>query len=367
MTTKLSFVDLQIRSFRNINELSLTELGRINVISGNNGHGKTSALEAIYFVSTSRSFRAEKLRDLVSEGSEHCHVRAHISEGGYVREQQAALGPRSRKRQIDGAKTTKIAEFATKTPVVVFHPGDLLLASGPASLRRTLLDRVALFIEPPSAAHRRAYQKAVRERQRVLEERGVRASELFAYEELMAKHGSALSRARARAAERLSEALSRAFCRMAAPNLKLRVEYEPGGTEDPELFLKTLAERRVSDQQRRGAGFGPQKDELALSIDGRSARRHASQGQQRILALAIKTAELHCVREARGTHPVLLLDDVSSELDPTRIGAVYDFLRDTPGQVFVTTTRPNLFQTPGIDSSLRRDFRLDCGALVDAD
>jgi DNA replication and repair protein RecF len=163
---------------------------------------------------------------------------------------------------------------------------------------------------------------------------------------------------------RHADALAPAFARMAAGDLVLNVEYVPGGSADSSEAETRLVENRRSDLRRKSARFGPHRDDVAFQLDGRTARRHASQGQQRILTLALKSAELECVRQARGAHPVLLLDDVSSELDPTRIGAVYSFLRDTPSQVFVTTTRPELFVTPGIGAEDRADWRLESGDLV---
>jgi DNA replication and repair protein RecF len=141
------------------------------------------------------------------------------------------------------------------------------------------------------------------------------------------------------------------------------MRYRPGGVLDEVRFREELAARRGSDRRRHGATFGPHKDDLELSIDGRSARKHASQGQHRILTLTLKLAELAAIRGARGAHPILLLDDVSSELDPTRTGAVFAFLSTTPSQVFVTTTRPELFQTPGASPSDRHDYVLEGGAL----
>ena len=107
------------------------------------------------------------------------------------------------------------------------------------------------------------------------------------------------------------------------------------------------------DLRRGSASFGPQRDDLELSVEGRSARRHASQGQQRMLSLALKVAELDCVRQARGAHPILLLDDVSSELDAQRFEAVFTMLRDVPSQVFVTTPRPELFVMPEVSAGER--------------
>ncbi len=353
-----------MRTFRNIASLDFDPAPRLNVIAGDNGQGKTSLLEALYFVATSRSFRADRLRELVQEGAGHGTVRAWIEEAGLRREQRATAGERSRSLLIDGKHPPRLSAYATRTPVVVFHPGDLALASGSATVRRTLLDRVALFVDPTSGDDRLRYSRALRERQRALEERGTTAPELDAFEQLMAEHGARFSRARAAAAQAVAAALAPAFARMAAPELELGIEYAPGGSDDPERFQAELRGRRAQDLRRKKASFGPQRDELELGIDGRSARHHASQGQQRILALALKIAELDCVRKARAAHPVLLLDDVSSELDPTRTGAVYEFLRDTQSQVFVTTTRPELFTTPGVVAGERADWTISGGQLV---
>jgi DNA replication and repair protein RecF len=364
LTAPLAFRRLTVRDFRNVAAIDLEPAPRFNVIAGDNGQGKTSLLEALYFVSTTRSFRADKLREMIREGAASATVRSVIEEDGLLREHRAIVTPTSRSIQVDGKRPFRLAAYATRTPVVVFHPGDLELVSGPASVRRRLLDRVALFIDPTSGDQRQRYEKAQRSRQATLEARGPTAPELDAIEQLMAEHGAALTRARATTAERLTEALLPAFGRMLAAALVLAVRFQAGGTPDPALFVSELARRRREDARRGSASFGPHRDEFVLSLDGRPARRHASQGQQRILTLALKSAELDCVREARRAEPVLLLDDVSSELDPTRTGAVYDFLRGTPSQVFVTTTRPELFRTPGVAPGERVDWTLRDGALV---
>ena len=124
-----------------------------------------------------------------------------------------------------------------------------------------------------------------------------------------------MARGRAHAAQTVLEALTPSFAQMAAPGLLCEAAYVPGGTTDAGLFLKQLSERRVRDLHRGAATFGPQRDEISFSIEGRPARSHASQGQQRLLTLAMKMAELACVREVTGVEPMLLLDDVSSALD----------------------------------------------------
>jgi DNA replication and repair protein RecF len=366
LTTKLTFESVTVQRFRNVTELALAPSPRINVVSGDNGQGKTSLLEALYFVATSKSFRAERTCEMLQQGGEVGVVRAHVVEDGIRREQRVTLTSRTRAVLVDGKKPETLASYATKTPIVVVHPGDLAILSGAASERRTVLDRIALFVDPASADSRFRYTRATRARQVALDLRGTSALDLGPLEQVMAADGAALAAARHEAARRLIDALGPFFSRMGAPGLLLEARFVPGGSLDPIEMQAELLRRREQDLRRRSATFGPHRDDLELRLDGRSVRRHASQGQQRIITLALKAAELECVREARGSEPVLLLDDVSSELDPDRTGAVYEFLNGTASQVFVTTTRPDLFFLPDVAPADRADFRLVDGALLAA-
>ncbi len=354
---------LELRDFRNVHRLSLTPAPRFNVIAGDNGQGKTSLLEALYCVATSRSFRTERLKELRKDGAEFARVDAQIDEGDQVRTQRVTVSDAGRAVFCDEQRAERLADYAVRTPMVVFHPGDLELTMGGATRRRDLLDRVGMFSDAAAADDRSRYRHALRERQKVLELRGERAPELDAYEQLVAKHGARLGQIRQRASQALAREAEPGFRRLTASSLELEMRYRPGGDLDEARFREELGARRGSDRRRHAATFGPHKDDLELFIDGRPARKHASQGQHRILTLTLKLAELAAIREARGSHPILLLDDVSSELDPTRIGAVFDFLSSSPSQVFVTTTRPELFQTPGASASDRRDYVLLGGAL----
>jgi DNA replication and repair protein RecF len=366
LTARLLFQRFSIRSLRNLTAVDFEAAPRLNVIAGDNGQGKTSLLEAIYLLATSRSFRTERIRELIQEGAEFAASRGVIQESSTTREQSAVLTASGRRLQVDGNPPRTVSAYATGTPVVVFHPGDLLLVSGSAAGRRTLLDRVALFAEPTNGEDRRRYLRALKERQKILEERGPSAADLDAFERLAATHGARLTAAHERAAESLVAALHQGFSRMAPGSTELEAHYVPAGSADAGEAAEHLRESRVADLRRRHATFGPHRDDLELCIDGRTARQHASQGQQRILTLALKMAELDCVRASRDAHPVLLLDDVSSELDPARTGAVYDFIRESPSQVFVTTTRPELFTTAEIGPHERTDWVVAAGTLKSA-
>lgn len=362
-SARLLIRSLRLRDFRNIAELGFEPAVRFNVISGDNGQGKTSLLEAIYCLATTRSFRTEQVKELRRDGAPFARVDAELEDGGRMRSQRLTLSEEGRGVFVDEQRASRLSEYAVRTPVVVFHPGDLELTMGGAAARRDLLDRVGLFSDPALLDDRRRYRQALRERQKVLEVRGEHAPELEAYEQLAARHGARLGQCRARAAEQLGHAALEAFRRLAAAELTFEMTYKPGGSCEERELLQELAQRRGGDRRRHVASYGPHKDDLTLRVAGRLARKTASQGQHRILALCLKLAELQAIQQARGAHPLLLLDDVSSELDPTRIGAVHAFLRNSRSQVFVTTTRPDLFQTPGASPAERRDYRLHQGAL----
>jgi DNA replication and repair protein RecF len=272
--------------------------------------------------------------------------------------------------KLDGNKPRSLGEYATRSPVVAFHPDELELSSGPAQGRRTLLDRLALFMDPQSADARARYAQALKARHELLRKNAESSAsdtrELDVFEELCATHGARLTRGRKAAASVLVEELAAAFAQIAAPELVLSARYAPGGSDDDEEARRELSRQRKRDAFRQSAGFGPHRDDLELLLDGHPARVVASQGQHRALTLALKAAETATIAKERGVEPLLLLDDVSSELDPERTGALFSFLGLHRGQVFLTTTRPELIRTPDVPASDRRDFRIVRGELDEA-
>lgn len=360
----LAIAALGVRTFRNLAKVDATFGARFNVVAGANGQGKTNLLEAIYVVATSKSFRTSKIGEIVAFGEELASVRAKIHEEEDARVQSVGLKSGSRVAKIDDKRPASLAEYAVRSPVVVFHPGEISLSMGSSSERRRLLDRTSLYLAPSSISELESYTRAAKERQRALETRGPNASDLDEWEELVARHGLAVMAHREEAASRIAESAVWAFRRIAAPELRLDVAYAPSAPREESSFREELASRRVSDLRRGSAGVGPHRDDLALVIDGHPVRGVASQGQHRAVTLALKSAEIDVAGSARGVRPILLLDDVSSELDRERTAALFAFLRDQRGQVFLTTTRPELIDT-GEDRSLehRRDFVVEAGVL----
>lgn len=363
MSRPVLFRRLVIEGFRNLAQVAFDPAPRLNLLCGDNGHGKTSVIEALYVLATTRSFRTKHLGEVVGHGRERARVSARIEALGLERDQSAQLSSRGRSFDISGKHAARHLDYAKETPVIAFHPGDLALVQGPAAGRRTLLARVTLYSDPPGAEAARAYRLATQRRQALLGAGQTQGAELDAFESVMAQNGARAAEAHRRAAALLTEAFEANVRRMAPRDLLVSCRYQPAGTEDPDEFRRELTRRRLIDLRRGSATYGPQRDDLLLETDERSAQKHASQGQQRLLALGLKLAELDVVRAATNLEPVLLLDDVSSELDEARTSAVFELLQASQSQIFVTTTRPELFS--GVDSGpeTRKNFVLRSGHL----
>jgi DNA replication and repair protein RecF len=360
----LAIESLSARAFRNLAAIDIELGGRFNVLSGDNGQGKTNVLEAVYVVATSRSFRSTRVAELVQAGHDVASTRARVIEEGMAREQVVGLRPNGRTVRIDGNRPENLAGYAVRTPTVVFHPGVVALSMGSGAERRKLLDRVALYRIPGSLGDAEAYTRAIRARQRVLDARGDDAGDLADWEALVVRHGLALSASRASAAERLGPAAEQAFHRIGQPGLTLRVAYQASAPADPEEFRALLVRNRARDRARGSATTGPHRDELGLMLGDRAVRGIASQGQHRAVVLALQLAEMEVIAEARGVRPILLLDDVSSELDRARTAALFAALRGEPGQVLLTTTRPDLIETGALCRvEDRRDFAVVSGRV----
>jgi DNA replication and repair protein RecF len=357
---------LSVRGLRNLISVDL-ELGpRLNVVFGDNGQGKTNLLEAVYILATSRSFRTSKLSDLVGSG-QTASIRARVHDGGEVRDQSVGLQSGVRAVRINAKRPATLAAYAVRTPVVVFHAGVMALAAGSGADRRKLLDRLALYLSPASLADADGYTKASRARQRVLESRGEGAFDLAGWEELMVRHGLALSQAREGAGDRLRPFAVAAFARIGSPAVEFDARYQRSAPNDADAFRAMLGRSRSLDRVRGSASVGPHRDDLVLELDGRPVRGIASQGQQRAMILALELGEIAVVTEARHVRPILLLDDVSSELDRARTAALFKTLGECEGQVIVTTTRPELVETGEFFGAAdRRDFTVVEGRIAPA-
>jgi len=341
---------LTLRDFRTY-EAAEVELGPgLTVVTGRNGAGKTNLLEAVYFACTGRSCRTANERECVRFGAQLTRLELRCEDEQGAHELSVGFQPGEPKRlRADGAPVERLTDVTARPLVSVFLPDRLELITGAPALRRAHLDQVVAALRPARAATRRAYTAALAQRNALVAAiRAGRAGRgsLPAWDAELARHGIALMADR----QDVVDALRPRFAEH-AEGLGLSADpdvvYRPRSKATTEEALAAeLAERLESDLERGFTGHGPHRDDLVLRRDGRELRAYGSRGQQRLGLLALLLAEREALAESRGTPPLMLLDDVMSELDAGRRGRLVDVLR-AHGQSLITTT--DLAHVPGGD------------------
>lgn len=351
---------LEARHFRNLEQVLLEPHPRFNVLSGDNGQGKTNVLEAIYLLGTLRSFRAGKTEEMVRFGAAQALVRARVEKLGTQRMLEVTLAPGHKHARVDG-KGARASDYFGGFNVVLFAPEDLRLPKGAPAGRRRFMDRAVWNAHPAYLGEVQTYEKVLRSRNAVLRDGGPE-SMLEVYDEQLARAAVAIVTRRRSLVEELGPRVRAAFERVTQTGLELDIEYETAldiSNIEDSLRARLVAERR-KDLARGATSSGPHVDDLDLVLDEKSAKLYASQGQLRAIVLALKIAEIEFLRDKLGDSPVLLLDDVSSELDPKRNAQLFDFLKSVPCQAFITTTH----RSHVLLSEERLDFHVVAGTVT---
>jgi DNA replication and repair protein RecF len=358
-------VRLALRDFRSYAAADV-ELGAgLTVVTGRNGAGKTNLLDALYFGCTGRSARTTNDRELVRFGAQvtRVEVETEADDGRHLL--SVGFEPGQPKRlTADGVKVERLLDVAGRPLVSVFLPDRLELVKGTPSLRRSHVDQVVAALWPARTATRRAYAQALAQRNALVAR--IRAgaaspASLPAWDRELARHGIALMADRRAAIDAVADRF-----RAIAGDLGLdgdpAVAYRPRSrASDAEGLAEELAQRHASDLERGFTGHGPHRDDLALTREGRELRAYGSQGQQRLALLALLLAEREAIAATREAIPVMLLDDVMSELDGDRRRRLIDLLRGS-GQSVITTT--DLEHVPGAEEADVLRLAVRDGAVV---
>lgn len=352
---------------RNLARVELAPGARFHVFAGDNGQGKTNLLETIFVVAALRSFRTARLADLIGWGHDHARIAARVERGGARRIYELVIEPHGRRVRLDDKAPRPLAKYFGDFNVVLFAPEDLALPRGTPGDRRRFLDRAVFNRRASYLATAQDYDKVVRSRNRVLDQiaEGQGGADLLAvYDEQAATLGAEIVAARLEYLDELRGRYRTAFEAISRTGLDVdlayaaSIELEPG-VRAPEQLAAVLRAALVSgrgrDLARRTTSVGPHRDDLRFAFRDHDAGAFASQGQLRALALAWKTAELALLGEVHGELPILLLDDVSSELDETRNRYLFEHLAGLAGQCFITTTHPRhvLVATDRVDYAVR--------------
>jgi DNA replication and repair protein RecF len=325
---------IQLIEFRNYRTLNYTPSPRLNLLTGPNAQGKTNLLEALAFLLVGRSFRTARLGDLPRWGQSSATV------AGELRRQEGSRALRRTVRMLEDSRWQVAGEACAWARVIVFGWQDLSILTGLPAARRGFIDGVAGRIYPSHLPALGRYRQIVAHRNLALRARPSDAA-LAPWDEQLATAGSELIDRRRRATAMLQTELARIYPALTGERHKAEIRYRTalGEATEPAAILAAIARRRRDELRRGQTLVGPHRDDLAIELDGFDARVFGSRGQQRVLALALRLAEVLPVREAAGSTPVLLLDDALSELDAVVRGHVLREIQ-TAEQVFLTAPEP---------------------------
>lgn len=339
---------LRLTGFRNYETLSADFVPGVNLIVGDNAQGKTNLLEAVTYLSMGRSFRTRREQELIGIGAEFADLEATLFSHGRQQSIRAVLFPGRKARQLylGGVRQKSAAELSGVLTTVLFCPEDLLtLKSGPAA-RRRLLDNALCQLRPGYDRALTEYNRIHDHKSRILRDRWEHPQLLDTLPEFnlrMAQVGAILISYRARYLQKLAALTARFHEEFSGGKEQLEVRYQTvSNIPDPlapqqEILQRLLEHQHSHERAELESGqclSGPHRDDFDVQLDGISLKGYGSQGQIRTAAISLKLAEREIFRQDTGEEPVLLLDDVLSELDPARQDFVLN--RILSGQVFIT-------------------------------
>lgn len=358
----LLVTELSLADYRSFERMSVSLSPTVTLFVGPNAAGKTNTVEALQLLTAGQSFRRPSPVQLVRDGATSARIDARLEGDGRVIDVRCDVTPMRRQFSRNG-KRVRASEMPGTLMSVLFCPDDLALVKRGASGRRDELDDFGRQANRGYANVLGAYQRAVEQRNRLLKDERPDLGLLDAWDASVALGGATLLSARLRMFDRLAEKVSQVYEVVSGGECLECLYACTLGADARELdrdslrdrFLARLEEGREEDLRRRQTCAGPHRDDVVFLIEGRDARAFGSQGQQRSVALALKMAEVELAAEILGEQPLLLLDDVMSELDGARRDAVMGFV-SRGIQTVVTTTNLGYFSADLLNEAKVVDF-----------
>ncbi|MDR1495869.1 MAG: DNA replication/repair protein RecF [Clostridiales Family XIII bacterium] len=354
---------LALQNFRNYEACSV-DFGRgVNILTGKNGEGKTNMLEAVHILSMGRSFRTRNDAEAITFGKTFYRIKGLFGKGDEDMTVEVSMNGRDKSFFVDGVGVRKGADLAGHALTVIFSPDDLRIVKDEPEKRRRFMDHELFQLKPLYYLDVIKYRRIVKNRNLLLKEQTLNEPLLNVYDGYLADTGARIMAERARFAEKLAVISAGIQSRITATSTDeegaLEVSYEPSvaftAIEDArERIAAELQSRRAKDREFGATTAGPHKDDLKLVSGGVDLRKYGSQGQQRTAALALKLAEVDIIKEETGEMPILLLDDVLSELDEGRQKRLPDSFEDC--QIIITTADPPEILTEAFPEACHREI-----------
>ncbi len=335
--------NISLASFRNIRRTELEPVARFNILYGNNGQGKTNLLEAIYLLGTLKSFRLAKNGELMTWGTPFALVKGVVEHEEVIREIALVVERDGKKVRLDDKSISRPADFFGSLNVVVFSPDEMAMAKGGPEVRRRYLDRAVFSGDPTYLVLFHDYARVLKNRNALLKKED--CDDLDVWSEQLAEAGARLIARRVTYLRTIEGLLADFYRTIAGDGEEAGIVYRPHLLDRERLLTEGAALlregliRTAGEERRTGAtAVGPHRDDVEFLLNGKALKQYASQGQQRSFILALKMAEIEYLRRKFATPPILLLDDMTSELDGKRNRNLMKFLKEQQMQVFITTT-----------------------------
>ena len=335
--------NIQLTNFRNYDVLETEFHKNVNLILGNNAQGKTNLLEAVYITSIGRSFRTNKDSDLVFFDADFAKVKVCASKKFYDTSVEIIIKKNSKKSiKKDGVIVKRTSDLLENIFIVIFSPEDLKIVKDEPEKRRKFIDRELCQMKPAYYESLSNYKKILMQRNTYLKEENIDQSILDLWDVQLARYGAKIIQMRKKFIEKISKISNEIHGSITNGKEKLRILYCPNLSlfddlkEQEDFLYDELKKSYSNDLRQRTTTKGPHKDDISFIVNDINMRNFGSQGQQRTCALSLKLAELYLIKQETGEDAILLLDDVTSELDIERQEYLIKTLRKN--QLFITTT-----------------------------
>ncbi len=341
--------NIRLINYRNYELLELETPGNVNLIVGPNAQGKTNLLESIYVLALTKSHRTQKDKELIQWDKKQALIAAQIEKKYGNVSLELRLAPQGKTAKINGLEQRKLSDFIGALNVVMFAPEDLEIVKGSPGIRRRFLDMEIAQVIPSYLYHMQQYQKILLQRNNYLKEiqnsNQINEMMLEIWNQQLAEYGSKIMKSRENFIINLQKWALSIHESITKGKEQLQIEYRPSFeisdfSNESVLFDQFMIKLKQVQQQeiRRGMTlYGPHRDDLGFYINGKDVQMFGSQGQQRTVALSVKLAEIELIRKETGEFPLLLLDDVLSELDQNRQNQLIETFQNKV-QTFITAT-----------------------------
>ena len=344
---------LELTSFRNYGSLQIDLEEKTNIFYGNNAQGKTNILEAIYLSLTTRSHKKSKDHEMIRFGTDEAHIRVFLEKKGITRKIDMHLKKRQKKFiAIDGVPVKKASDLLGIANIIFFSPEDINMIKNGPSERRRFVDMDLSQLDKLYLSCLSGYSKALEQKNKLLKDTAYFKDRslmdmLDIWDEKLIEYGSGIIEKREEFINSLNLILKEKNKEITGNDEELSCIYEPDATVDE--FREKLKKNRDNDIKSGSTSTGPHRDDINFSLDGVDLRKYGSQGQQRSASLSVKLSEIELIRSRINDSPILMLDDVLSELDNKRQKCLINSIGDI--QTLITCT--------GLDEFIKNDFVKD--------